>query len=250
MHISWERPPRGRTTCLTAPLGALLLSLLLLAGCATSTGTATLQHSRTTATPQPSFTYVALGASDAFGIGTQDPDRESWPVVLSHELGKPDVHLVNLGIPGVTLGQAQQEELPVALDAHPDVVTIWLAVNDFAANTAISVYSRELTQLLTTLRTQTHARIFVGNLPDLSLLPYFSRAGTPDLRDRVQQWNVAIASVCQAQGVTLVDLYANWSELARHPEYLSGDGLHPSTAGAARLAEVFAAVIRRSATQP
>jgi lysophospholipase L1-like esterase len=52
-------------------------------------------------------------------------------------------------------------------------------------------------------------------------------------------WNAAIAAACAREGATLVDLYSDWRELRAHPEYISGDGLHPSTLGAQRLAEIF-----------
>ena len=53
------------------------------------------------------LTYVAVGASDAFGVGTGDPSHDNWPTVLSHDLGG-SVHLVNLGIPGITVEGARR----------------------------------------------------------------------------------------------------------------------------------------------
>jgi lysophospholipase L1-like esterase len=189
--------------------------------------------------------YVALGASDAFGIGTDDPDRQNWPTVLAGELGG-SVRLDNLGFPGATVAQARQIELPVALSSHPDLVTVWLAVNDFADGVALDAYTAQLTALLDALRHGTHARVFVADLPDLSLLPFFSAEDGASLRTIVQRWNGAIARVCAAEGDHLVDL-ARWDgDLAQHPEYISSDGLHPSTEGAARLADIFALAIRQA----
>src|SRR5438128_284435 len=51
------------------------------------------------------FTYVAIGASDTFGIGTEDPYSENWPTDLAGMLG-PNVHLINLGIPGIIVHEA------------------------------------------------------------------------------------------------------------------------------------------------
>lgn len=191
------------------------------------------------------ITYVALGASDAFGVGTDDPDRQNWPNDLAGELG-PNVHLINLGIPGATLAQAMRDEMPVALDAHPDVVTIWLAVNDFAAGLDAAAYGQQLSSLLASLRQNTRARVFVANLPDLSLLPYFSAQDPVALRARIQVWNAVISATCAEAGAHLVNLAADWSDLADHPEYISGDGLHPSTAGAQALADAFASAIHQA----
>lgn len=192
------------------------------------------------------LTYVAIGASDAFGVGTEDPDRQSWPTQLAARLGD-HVHLINLGIPGETAEQALQDELPVALDAKPDTVTVWLGVNDYADGVPLATYKQQLGRLLSALHTGIHADIVVGNLPDLTLLPRFATYAAEDaLRADVRRWNAAIADVCARAGVTLVDIFSGWSELAQHPEYISDDGLHPSTLGAQRLASLFASALQRA----
>ncbi len=192
------------------------------------------------------LTYVAIGASDAFGVGTEDPDRQSWPTQLAARLGN-HVHLINLGIPGETAEQALQDELPVALDAKPDIVTVWLGVNDFADGVPLATYKQQLARLLSTLHTGVRADIVVGNLPDLTLVPRFATYAAEDtLRADVRRWNAAIADVCARAGVTLVDIFSGWSELAEHPEYISDDGLHPSTLGAQRLAGLFAGALQRA----
>lgn len=235
---------RSRTTHYVR-LVALGLALVvsLLSACAssvpsTATGSAGNAQQATSA-----LTYVAVGASDSFGVGTYDPDRDNWPTQLAHDLGG-SIHLVNLGIPGITVAGARKEELPVAIDAHPDIVTVWLAVNDLAGNVPLDTYSQQLSALLDSLKRNTHARVFVGNLPDLTLLPYFSGANQMTLAQTVQAWNIAIARVVSANGATLIDLYSKWSELALNPGYLASDGLHPSTLGAERLAQFFASVMK------
>jgi acyl-CoA thioesterase I len=197
-----------------------------------------------TATPHP-FTYVALGASDAFGIGTNDPQHDNWPTLLALQLGA-DTHLVNLGVPGTTLKQALDAQLPVAVDAHPDIVTVWLAVNDLLATVPLATYTQQLDTVVAALRDKTGARVFVGNVPDLALLPRLSGVSPTQLGAQIVRWNQAIAGVCAAHGAHVVDLYTDWSELAAHPEYVSADGFHPSTLGAERLAEIFAAAIRQT----
>lgn len=258
--IGWKIPPRRGSGGLSWCIGLLVLALaLVLASC----GSAATPH--TTSAPRtsraaigaasagqaqtPAFTYVAIGASDAYGIGTDDPDRLNWPTVLSTSLGS-HVHLVNLGIPGATVEFAQKTELPVAFDAHPNVVTIWLAVNDIADNVPLPTYTSQLGAMLSALHTKTSAHIFVGNLPDLTLLPYFAGQNHDQLVTKVQAWNAAIAQVTAQNDATLVDLYSGWSELASHPEYLASDGLHPSTIGARRLAQIFATAITQAGIHP
>jgi acyl-CoA thioesterase I len=214
----------------------ILSCAALLVACGPTTRPAATVHQL--ASSPRDFTYVAIGASDAFGVGTDDPAKDSWPTVLSHLLGA-DTHLINLGIPGETVAEARRTELPVALDAKPSLVTVWLGVNDIVQSVSVQEYESQLEALLRSLQQQSHAHIFVGNIPDLSLLSFFAGYDQTALQAMISTWNAAIAQAVAATGASLVDLFASWNELAAHPEYIAGDGLHPSTEGAKRLAEVF-----------
>ncbi|MBE3565999.1 MAG: hypothetical protein IMW90_09755 [Thermogemmatispora sp.] len=188
--------------------------------------------------------YVAIGASDSFGFGTADPYADNWPIDLAHKLG-PSVHLVNLGIPGVHLHQALRLELPIALDVHPDIVTIWLAVNDLADQVPVTAYARDLDLLLTRLQAgDPRARIAIANVPDLTLLPHFRTFDQQWLRSQIQLYNTAIADNVRKHHLILVDLSQQRYNLARHPEYVSDDGLHPSDIGYVALADLFYQALR------
>ncbi|MCC7371929.1 MAG: SGNH/GDSL hydrolase family protein [Chloroflexi bacterium] len=187
------------------------------------------------------LTYVAIGASDSVGVGAGSPDQESWPAVLQRRLPAGS-RLVNLGVSGSLIRQAVDQQLPVALDSDPDLVTVWLAVNDYGARVPLPRYASDLDLLLQTLRSQTRATILVGNVPDLSVLPVAARF---DLKD-VDRWNNAIAELSRRHGAVLVDLRQAYAEVAQHPEYISSDGFHPSTTGYQRLADLFYA----SAVEP
>jgi len=195
-------------------------------------------------------TYVAIGASDAVGVGADDPVNQSWPAVLDTLLPQGS-KLVNLGVPSITLARALDVELPVALDALPprptiirnmrggrDVVTVWLAANDLRAGVTLASYAANLDTMLRALHMRTDATVLVGNLPDLAAVPAFQGQG-PAFAATVSAWNGAIAAVVRRDGATLVDLYAGWRELAAHPEYVGPDGLHPSATGYRRLAQLF-----------
>src|SRR6266496_5243432 len=117
-------------------------------------------------------TYVAIGASDAVGVGARDPLTEGWVPRLGARLGS-EARVINLGVSGSTLAQALDEQLGPAVDARPDVVTVWLAVNDFNAGVPLERYAADLDRLLGALR-QTQARVLVGNVPDLAPLAPFA----------------------------------------------------------------------------
>jgi lysophospholipase L1-like esterase len=186
-------------------------------------------------------TYVAIGASDAVGVGATDPTTEGWVPRLGARLGS-GTRVVNLGVSGSTLSQALDEQLAPALDAQPDIVTVWLAVNDLNARVPLERYAADLDMLLGQLQT-THARVLVGNVPDLGGLAAYRGIDPGPLNAEVDRWNQVIADTSARHGATLVDLYALWQQVAQHPEYLSGDGFHPSSEGYQALADVFGEVV-------
>jgi lysophospholipase L1-like esterase len=129
--------------------------------------------------------------------------------------------------------------LPAAVAAAPDLVTVWLVVNDFNAQVPPAQYAADLDTLLGQLRDQTAARVAVGNVPDLSAVPAYGGVDPVALRAEVARWNAAIADVVSRRGALLVDLAARGPELAANAQYVGADGFHPSSDGYRRLADLF-----------
>lgn len=232
---------------------ACLLFMLVLAGCATSSSTNTnssVKYANKTPTglANPTkhlitgpITYVALGASDAVGVGSNQPGSQGYVPLLETHLPKGS-HLVNLGISGIHLHEALTEELPLALATSPELITIWLVANDFVGGVSYNEYMQDLNTLLSQLHSRTHADLVMANLPDLTRLPAFANLNATQKKQMLQQiqhWNSGIATLAMQYNVTLVDLYSHGSQLTTHPEYISGDGFHPSAIGYVQLADLF-----------
>lgn len=181
--------------------------------------------------------YVALGASDAVGVGARDPQTEGW-VPRLHSTLPPGSSLTNLGVSGSLLAQAIEQQLPVALEARPQLVSVWLCVNDLNARVPLDRYQADLDQLLGALET-TGALVLVGNVPDVSALPAYRQADPELIGGEVARWNAAIEATTTRHGAVLVDLQSSRYELSAHPEYVASDGFHPSSDGYARLSELF-----------
>lgn len=233
-------------------LPAVLFCLLLVctAGCAQLAAVQSGQANSTVVSAKDStkITYVAIGASDTFGFGTSNPYNDNWPTDLLNMLGAGHIHLINVGIPGILIHQALTLELPIATDAHPDLVTIWLGVNDIVAKVPPSSYAPDLNSLLSRLRTAAPgARIAIANIPDLTLLPFFSAYDPQELHQVIQAYNTAIAGAAQRYHAILVDLTQQNYNLKAHPEYISEDGLHPNDLGNQQLAKLFYTAIHAAA---
>jgi acyl-CoA thioesterase I len=242
-------PSQSRRAAAIASL--LLVLVLLLAACSSGATVGTVPHATPTATIHPPVVYVAIGASDAVGVGADDPNTQGYIPVLISRLPKYS-QVLNLGVSGYTLHQALQGEVPQALADHPTLVTIWLVGNDFRGCVPLQQYAADLDSLLGQLQTHTTARVFVANAPDFSQLPVFQQGaqgaascivGQPAtaIRALAQQWNAVINPLVAKHGDVLVDLFS--SDLASHPDFVSSDGFHPSSAGYFALANLFWAQI-------
>ena len=174
--------------------------------------------------PQPGRgpTYVAVGASETVGIGADHPRTEAWPQVL-HDSTLSSSTFVNLGVSGATVGEALAVQLPVALAAQPDIVTVWLAVNDLTHLVPVSVYEQQLQTLVHELRRDGRTTVLVGNMPPVDRMPAYLAclpgAVATDVkcqlpivpppgvvRELVAGYNAAIARVVQAEAAVPVDL--------------------------------------------
>jgi lysophospholipase L1-like esterase len=192
------------------------------------------------------FVYVGIGASDVVGVGAGDPSSESWVELLARYF-PANTQLVKLGRSGITLNDANKIEVPQAVSAKPDLVTIWNCVNDATRGIPLSIYTRDLRSALDRLTQDTEAHVVLLNLPDLSLLLPASDTSRRELvRGGIRQWNTAMSRVAGEYGerVTLVDLFPGSAHVLTHPEFVSGDSFHPSSAGYRWLADHVWSVIQ------
>ena len=212
----------------------------------------------------PAFTYAAIGASETVGIGANDPPTQAWPAVF-YRLAMPrSAVYLNLGIPGATVAEALQREVPEALAAHPRVVTVFLNANDARGGVPPATYQAQLTSLLRQVRQGGAAEVLVANLPPLQDLPVYtacqpyapatdggcdtSARVTPDeVAGLVDAYNRAIAAAASATRARVVDLHALTESKVRNGTegaFVAADGFHPNTAGHREIAQAFAAAYR------
>lgn len=193
------------------------------------------------------FTYVAIGASDTVGVGTKDPEHDAWVAKVFAAM-PPGSGFVRLGVSGSTAAQAVTEQLPRAIAAHADIVTIWLAVNDLNAFVAPEDYRKSLHLIIAPLR-KAGARVFVANVPDLTKVPAYAAFPPQLVKRRMDSYNSEIAAEVKQDNATLVDLVGPSDELVNQGGTLiSEDGFHPSEQGYQLLADTFLKMMRADAS--
>jgi lysophospholipase L1-like esterase len=244
----------------------LLAAALVTATACSDGGGGRAPSARPTPAPEnPGLVYVAMGASETVGAGSREPLRQAWPQVLFRTALARGANLVNLGIPGTTVAGARRRELPYALDLRPNLVTVWLNVNDLVAGVTPDEYERNLEQLVSELRRGGVEDVLIANTPPLIHLPAYracrldstsaegacftdeSLPGPRRLSRLVGEYNAVIERVAARQGAAVVDLYERF-RAARHAgalrRMIGADGFHPSTAGHRAVAAAFAAALR------
>jgi acyl-CoA thioesterase I len=210
--------------------------LTLLVGCGDGSSTQNAFGSRT------EIAYVALGASDAVGIGAEPLDN-GYVYVIERRLEEEgyNVDLDNFGIPGVEISEIVSAELPLAVTESPDLVTLFTGANDLIDGDDPATFEQELDELLGKLERDTDATIVVATLPDLVRLPRFQDSPSPHVTDaRVTAFNSAISRQASAHGARVADLFS----VLVTPDYVSSDGFHPSNRGYEAIADVFLDALR------
>jgi acyl-CoA thioesterase-1 len=198
--------------------------------------------------------YVAVGASESVGVGSDHPEHDAWTAILYRSAFPQDAVFYNFARPGSLVSDALQDQLPQALAVHPDLVTVWLNTNDLVHSVPTATYRSELQRLVHALRQDGHARVLVANTPVLRTLPAIRNkpaAPPPDTIDAaVGDYNQAIASVVQEEAAVLVDLNCQGDMATLHPNWVSADGFHPNTNGYRAIALAFrGALAGRSCTK-
>ena len=193
--------------------------------------------------PPERIIYLAIGASDAVGVGA-DPLTQGYVFRIAGELdGRVDlVFLAPLAIPGATTEQLDSAlELFLESEIEPNLVTVWTGPNDLIRGDDAGDFEDELAEIFERLRDRTDGLIVAGNIPDLTQLPRFRNHPDDDVtRERIEEFNEAIAQQADDHDVLVVDLYG---EPVEDSLVSDADGFHPNNEGHRRIAEEFLEII-------
>jgi acyl-CoA thioesterase I len=193
--------------------------------------------------PPDRIIYLAIGGSDAAGVGAE-PLTDGYVFRIADELDRrvDQVFLAPLAIPN-----AGTEQLDAALqlflesDIEPNLVTVWTGANDVIRGEDADDFEDALEDMFDRLRDRTDGVIVAANIPDLTELPRFREDPVDNVtRERVEEFNEAIAEQAADHDVLVVDLYA---EPVEDHLVSDEDGFHPNDDGHRRIADEFLDVI-------
>lgn len=169
--------------------------------------TASLSHA-------DSPTKVAcIGNSITYGIGTENPQVESYPAQLQQLLGC-DYLVGNFGKPGATLlnhghrPYMKQPEFQKAMEFAGDIAVIHLGINDTDPRNWPNYrdeFVRDYLALIDSCRkANPHCRILICRLTPISHRHPRFESGTRDWHRDIQQ---AIETISRVANVQLIDLH-------------------------------------------
>ena len=164
--------------------------VIALAGC---------DEQRSTTPPAPvgsatrASSFLTIGSSATEGDGVSDRLHEAWPYLMFDHAFPISTTLVNAAIDGATVTNASVQQLPVARRVEPDVVAIWLGVDDLAQHTPIHEFTPALEKLIQEVRATGAQRILVADIPSV-----FGESSA--------LYNAAIRHAVRATKSTLVEL--------------------------------------------
>ena len=193
--------------------------------------------------PPERIVYLAIGASDAAGVGAQ-PLTRGYVFRIADELDErvDEVFLAPLAIPDAGTEQLDAAlELLLETEIEPNLVTVWTGANDVIDGADADDFEDALEEMFERLRERTDGVIVAANIPDLTELPRFREDPDDDVtRERIEEFNDAIEEQAEDHDVLLVDLYDDPVE----DDLVSDeDGFHPNNQGHRRIAAEFLEVI-------
>jgi lysophospholipase L1-like esterase len=197
--------------------------------------------------------FLSFGDSITAGVESQfdgmflfDSPAAAYPLNLQGMLNRDNQPggfvVINRGQPGEGAYQAQSRLTSVLTDQRPQVLLLLEGINDMVGS------GRSATQAASSVAALVDtARIFNCTVL-VATMPQTFRVEEPlkeNAADRIVPFNNELRRLLSGrQNVHIVDLYAAF-ENGNNRSLIGGDGLHPTAAGYARIAQAYHAMIQQ-----
>lgn len=71
-------------------------------------------------------------------------------------------------------------------------------------------------------------RVFVNSIPDWSITPFASGCDRKEIANEIDAYNLVCERNAKAEGASFINITDDYCLDGSNPDFLSGDGLHPS----------------------
>ena len=185
--------------------------------------------------------YLALGDSFTEGMGDEDPTRPNrvrgWADRVAEQLcADPEWGYANLAIRGKKIRQVVSEQLPVALELKPTLVSLYMGGNDILRPSVdIDALMQRYDEAVAKL---------AGTGAQLLLFTGFDSNGSAifeKTRGRTAIYNEGVREIAEKHGAVIAD-YWRWREF-QDWRYWAADRLHMGTPGHTLMAKKVLGVL-------
>ena len=179
-------------------------------------------------------TLVFFGDSLTAGYGLADPDAESYPAQVQARIDAAHLpwHVVNAGLSGETSAGGLRR-VDWVLNQRPDIFFLELGANDGLRGTAPAVTAANLQAIVDHVR---------GRYPAARIVLAGMRMPPNMGADYTEAFQAVFPAVAKKNGLLLIPFLLDG--VAAVPALNQGDGIHPTAAGAAIVADGVWKVLR------
>ena len=181
------------------------------------------------------YTYLALG--DSYTIGELVPIRHSFPyqtVQLLRQISNNKYEFLSPEIIAQT-GWTTDELMASMLDTDflnkYDVVSLLIGVNNQYRGRELENYEQEFEQLLMkaiALAGGKSNSVFVLSIPDWGVTPFAADRDKAQIANEIDLYNKACEEIALENQCHFIEITSLQREEGSNPDFLAGDGLHPS----------------------
>lgn len=190
-----------------------------------------------------SLTYGVINLTAVTSLGAGLP--VSYPfklqALLTERYKDQQPVVINGGLPGERASNARARLRSLISEADADVVLLLEGANDLnqLGENGLSATNEAMKELVRTIKGAGAIPLLLTQPPQRPGLPKTPAAGF------IADYNRDLRRLAQAEGITVIDVDRQFDVSLQGP-----DGLHPSEAGYARIAEIVLATIKSMFEQP
>lgn len=189
----------------------------------------------TTDNTMNALTYLALG--DSYTIGESVKESERWPVQLVSRLNQEtELEVADpqiIATTGWTTSELQRGIASVKPKGPFDLVSLLIGVNNQYRGYPFAEYEKEFPELLQAAIGYAGGRtnqVFVVSIPDYGATPFANNSDQDKIAKELDAYNAFAKAQAEANGVQFFNITDISREARERPEFVAGDGLHPSGA--------------------